>query len=55
MEAVLDFSKDIDLALLDRIVDVFYGGKGTPIEVSGPAIGDGLYLLTISAKMRKQC
>lgn len=33
MEALLDFSKELDLGLLDRIADVFYGGKGTPAEV----------------------
>lgn len=33
MEAVLDFSKDLDLVLFDRVVDVLYG-KGTPLEVS---------------------
>lgn len=28
MEAVLDFSKDLDIQLLDQIVDIFYKGSG---------------------------
>jgi hypothetical protein len=34
MEGILDFSRDLDLDLLDRVVDVFYGGKGNAQEVS---------------------
>ncbi|AAS51792.2 ADL128Cp [Eremothecium gossypii ATCC 10895] len=29
MEAILDFSKDLDIQLLDQIVDTFYKGSGT--------------------------
>lgn len=34
MEALLDSSKELDLNLLDKIADVFYGGKGSADEVS---------------------
>jgi hypothetical protein len=33
MEALLDSSKELDLDLLDRIAEVFYGNKGTGDEV----------------------
>ncbi|CAN6641946.1 exportin-1 [Trichomonascus vanleenenianus] len=32
MEELLDFSKDLDINLLDRIVGVFYSGTGSPAE-----------------------
>lgn len=34
MEDLLDFSKDLDIDLLDRVVGAFYEGKGTQAEVS---------------------
>lgn len=32
MEQVVDFSKDLDISLLDHTIDLFYGGKGTAAE-----------------------
>lgn len=34
MDQLLDFSKDIDTDLLDRIVSVFYSGTASSAEVS---------------------
>lgn len=33
MEQLLDFSKDVDTDLLDRIVTVFFSGQGSAAEV----------------------
>lgn len=33
MDQLLDFSKDIDVDLLDRIVSVFFSAQGSPAEV----------------------
>lgn len=36
MEQLLDFSKDIDIDLLDQIVTVFYSGSSNAAAVSAP-------------------
>ncbi|PRT54062.1 Exportin-1 [Wickerhamiella sorbophila] len=32
MESILDFSKELDVGLLDQVVEQFYGGRGSAVE-----------------------
>ena len=34
MEAILNFSEPLNVALLDRVVDVFYSGHGAEVSQS---------------------
>lgn len=38
-QAILDFNQDLDIALLDRIVNVFYSGSGPDARLLGDWMG----------------